>query len=162
MEQPIESEEEIQTKRNRIMEKIECFANNVFEHLRMHLSSSEYKYLESIGCLGVHTTPCKFTCMRDIYLEKIVINATDSLRFNRDPDAQMARKIVWPTLSVPSQLDLNLLCYVLIVLEKLDAQLLKLTKQTQISNKVPDQDDQQLTDISEPLNDHSCLCDDLV
>jgi hypothetical protein len=162
MEQPIESEEEIQAIRDRVIEKIEYSTNNFSGHLTMHLSSSAHEYLKSIGYFGVHTTPCKFTCMRDIYLEKIVINATDSLRFNRDPDAQVARKTVWPTLSVPSQHYLNLLYHTLIALEKLDAQLLQLTKQTQISNQAPDQDDQQLTDISEPLNDHSCQCDDLV
>jgi hypothetical protein len=96
--------------------------------------------------------------LKDIFIDKSRISDMNSIRLNESSDAEKIRSIIYFSYGDDIKSNIIRICALFLCLNELDERL----KQIQVSNQAPDQGDQQSTDISEPLNDHSCQRDNLV
>jgi sulfur transfer protein SufE len=146
MQKTIEiGEKEIPMNRSDIIKKIE----DLTDKISACFSPSDFRYLEFVmKSGGRETMPGKFKCVKDIYVTKNRINDTDSICLNKDSDAEATRGVVYLLLNDHNKSVIRIVYALFATLEELNEQLV--------------QNDQQPTDMSEPLNDHSCQRDNLV
>jgi hypothetical protein len=90
--------------------------------------------------------------LKDIFIDKSRTSDMNSIRLNENSDAERIRTIICLSYGNDTKSKIIRICASFLHLGELDKRL----KQIQVSNQAPDQDDQQPTDISEPLKDHSC------